>query len=52
MHRETNPPEPSDSKEQAATADSKPTRVDHDVASTSRLVEAVDSLVTLVDAGT
>lgn len=51
-HRETNPPEPSDSKEQGAAVDLKPARANHDVASTSRLVEAVDSLVTLVDAGT
>ena len=52
MHRKANPPKSSESKKQATEANSKPARADHNIASTSRLVEAVDSLVTLVDAPT
>ena len=51
-HKETALPKASTSKEQATTTDARPARADHDVATTSRLVEAVDSLVTLVDAPT
>ena len=51
-HKETALPKPSTSKEQATTTDARPSRADHDLATTSRLVEAVDSLVTLVDAPT
>ena len=52
VHLKTNPPKPSESKKQATAANARPARADHNIASTSRLVEAVDSLVTLVNAPT